>query len=114
MTDLAALLAKLRDLESAATKGPWEVVYRGNAGHAEACIAMPTKCQIVVDHRRDFTDPAPDADFIATSRTVMGLLLDVAEAAAKSFDSNWEHEGTYASEAMIEALCRLAAAEVGP
>lgn len=80
-------LEELRKIAEARTKGNFRIVYEG---HGENChpalIHVFEKVsgsfyEVVVDHRRDFTDPAPDARAISIAMNHIDALLDVVEAA---------------------------------
>lgn len=119
MTDLAAMLAKLRKIESEAKKGPWK--------GAEIRHGL-TSGWMYCDMGDAIWVSDADSAFIAASRNVMGLLLDVVTAAATYTDNlgqqhYWKcpvHVGgdprdcDCGGESLWRALSRLAAAKVGP
>lgn len=110
MTDLAALLAKLRELEGKATKGLWgrnPVSLRDQVRTGDLATIDESGSGFVADCRSN-----ADCHFICAFRNVMGLLLDVVEAAYE-FDA--KHQTSFDGQhALRAALSRLAAAEVGP
>lgn len=73
-------IAKRRELEQAATEGPWRrVTARGTTNHAlhDACDV-----DIAIDYEGVWYEKG-DAEFIADARTSLPLALDVLEKVAK-------------------------------
>lgn len=94
MTPLDKLLARLRELEGRATRGPWPKpeTGRGFASYVEIPIEYFTRTpsgeksswetpgnMVVIDHGRTMGDPEPDAKLIAESRNALPVLLEIIE-----------------------------------
>lgn len=81
-------LDELKELLTRVTPGPWSIDHHGHGERAECAYLRLTgeygPHQVIIDHRRDYSDPAPDARFIALSRTLLPAALDVVEAAKRN------------------------------
>ena len=80
-------LRRLRELEAAATSGPWVDEGDGcissvRTGFWNACVCMMERSF----HGSDWTNPDRDAALIAAMRNALPALLDVAEAARTLLD----------------------------
>lgn len=82
MTDLRTLIAHYREIEQAATPGPWfgtdcESVITGDGDRIAANDCMAA----------DHVDSTDDMRAIAAARNLFAALLDVAEAADERLDA---------------------------
>lgn len=110
MTDV---VARLRQLEAAATPGPWRMRVRKplaskytGPSHVVAGEPGPVRAAIA-DYARNVADYCadPDAELIAAARNALPQLLAITEAAAEV-----EATLSYDGSATLEAAQRLAAA----
>jgi hypothetical protein len=93
---------------SAHTPGPWRVVEFGSAEEARSALVLGEYLQIIVDHREDFGDPAPDARLIARAPNLLAFARLVAAGPLSV-------EGANTPEALIRWVLKirgLAAKEV--
>lgn len=104
MPNLAALLTRLRELEGKATPAPWRITPEKPESY-DAIYVDPASGAEMTIH---------DMNLIDASRNVMGLLLDVVEAAARipEMSSPVHRLMTPGWDDLRAALSRLAAAEV--
>ena len=75
------LFAFLREIERAATPGPWRVV--GVDGHIIGNVYAEAVASGVKHHQWSHNTTQGNAAAIATARNLFAALLDVAEAAAR-------------------------------
>lgn len=109
-------LSDLKKIAEAATPGKWTV---DHPGHGERCepayLRLPAESgsyEVIVDHRRDYSDPAPDARFISTFNPEMvKRLLAVVEVAEAFTDYDYEDSLGFRSAGEVarlrEAFARL-------
>jgi len=118
--NISEIIAHARALEAAATKGPWYVVDDGFSAGISTETREMRKAAVIYDsaypdicggdsHEGYFI--GPNADFIAMSRTLIPLLLDIAE---KAFSMRYADGPPCCmlEDRLDEALSRLAAVEV--
>jgi hypothetical protein len=95
-----SVVERLREMELAATKGPWECLFGyNNAGCPTGGIRN--------ERYKTPGDWAPieDAELIAEMRNALPMLLAVVEAAKRQMDSyDEEFKTTYELDCAIEAL----------
>lgn len=99
MTDLQALLERMRKLEAEASEEPWLV-------QPTATLTKVYSQGLPQEIYAAKTNRAADADFIAVSRNLLGPLLDVVEAAA---GLELTPTGPGPDADLFNALARLAA-----
>lgn len=58
-------LDRLAVIIKARTPGPWRLAYAGDGEVLKCAVFEMDHHRGSVDHRRDYTDPAPDTAFIA-------------------------------------------------
>lgn len=115
MTDLAAIIARVRELDAAATKGPW---HAGSKGHVYA--PEYTLVTLAGGPPHAFAIPPHDAALIAEFRTAAPLLaaecarlrerVGVLEEALREiagYDLRAEHSESAAHEMRDEARAAL-------
>ena len=118
MTDLAARIAELRELEEAATPGPWlttgpeEIISSAYLITAQPEFHSLANAPIPYEH---WEDGGPDCQarrdlaFIAALRNRARALLDVVEAARRSRPGFSQESERVGGDAIDEALAALAA-----
>lgn len=114
MTDLQALLERMRKLDSKATPQPWIFKHREGRESYEPTYEVEMAGDGSFDDLQYYPSPplADDAELIAAMRNLLGPLLDVVEAASKVRDPK-EARGTWTPSpenyALHQAVARLAA-----
>lgn len=82
-------LEEIEQITNAATPGNWCIEFSGSERHQIAILrtnkSIDTGCkyEISIDHREDYSNPEPDAKFIAMARKEMPKLIAIAKAAKK-------------------------------
>jgi hypothetical protein len=92
-------LARFAELMAKRTQSRWVLDY---PGHGERCvpavISMPSEgyaraYEVVVDHRRDFSDPLPDAKAICAAVNTSEAFVRVAQVVSVfGFDPAQDHK----------------------
>jgi len=110
MSDMSTLLAPIRERETAATEGPWEVRRGGDFQNIQ--IHAGSLWIDVVDGSHQ-TPPdgewidSPDIDFIASARTDIPRLLsalEAVEALAQQWHARGEHDMAFSKTIQDEDI----------